>query len=331
VRILDQCRIGAVLTGDKRDLGDGPPVTALFIQNTNPLAVCPNLTKVRQGFLRDDLFVCVHEQFMTDTAAMADIVLPATTFLEHDDFYKGSGHTFLQVTRKVVEPLGEARSNHWVLCELAKRLGADHPGFRMTEWELMDATLKASGLPDAETLHRNHWHDCSLSFEAMHFLDGFGHADGKFRFKPDWTGMGMDGAHLPKLPDFAPINDNVDETYPFRLVTAPARQYLNTTFTETPGSQEREVRPTALIHPEDCARLGVAAGQRVRVGSRQASIVVHARPFDGLQSGVVVIESIWPNNAFEEGIGVNALVSDEPGPPKGGGTFHDTAVWLRPA
>jgi anaerobic selenocysteine-containing dehydrogenase len=101
VRILDQCRIGAVLTGDKRDLGDGPPVTALFIQNTNPLAVCPNLTKVRQGFLRDDLFVCVHEQFMTDTAAMADIVLPATTFLEHDDFYKGSGHTFLQVTRRL--------------------------------------------------------------------------------------------------------------------------------------------------------------------------------------------------------------------------------------
>jgi anaerobic selenocysteine-containing dehydrogenase len=262
---------------------------------------------------------------------MADIVLPATTFLEHDDFYKGSGHTFLQVTRKVVEPLGEARSNHWVLCELAKRLGADHPGFRMTEWELMDATLKASGLPDAETLHRGHWHDCSLSFESMHFLDGFGHPDGKFRFKPDWNGADMAGAGLPALPDYAPINDTVDDTYPFRLVTAPARQFLNTTFTETPGSQGREVRPTALIHPDDCARLGIAKDQRVRVGSRQAAIVVHARPFDGLQRGVVVIESIWPNGAFEEGLGVNALVSAEPGPPKGGGTFHDTAVWLRPA
>ncbi len=331
VRMLDQCRIGAVLTGDKRDLGDGPPVTALFIQNTNPMCVCPNLTKVREGFLRDDLFTCVHEQFMTDTAAMADIVLPATTFLEHDDIYKGSGHTFFQVTRKVVEPLGEARSNHWVLGELAKRLGIDHPGFRMTEWELIEATLKASGLPDAETLHRDHWHDCSLSFESMHFLDGFGHPDGKFHFKPDWNGVAMDGARLPALPDFAPINDIVDETYPFRLVTAPARQYLNTSFTETPTSQQREVRPTVLVHPADCARLGVAEGQRVRVGSRQASIVVHARPFDGLQPGVLVIESIWPNSAFEEGIGVNALVSDEPGPPKGGGTFHDTAAWLRPA
>jgi anaerobic selenocysteine-containing dehydrogenase len=330
-RILDQCRIGAVLTGDKRDLGDGPPVAALFIQNTNPMTVCPDTTKVRDGFRRDDLFVCVHEQFMTDTAAMADIVLPATTFLEHDDFYKGSGHTFLQVTRKVVEPFGEARSNHWVLCELARRLGADHPGFRMTEWELIDASLKASGLPDAGTLHRNHWHDCSLAFESMHFLDGFGHPDRKFRFKPDWQGMGAGGAGFPALPDFAPINDTVDATYPFRLVAAPARQFLNTTFTETPGSQAREGRPTVLVHSDDCAGLGISDGMRVRVGGRQASIVVHARTFDGLQPGVLVIESIWPNSAFEEGLGVNALVSAEAGPPKGGGTFHDTAVWLRPA
>ena len=143
--------------------------------------------------------------------------------------------------------------------------------------------------------------------------------------------MGMVGVGLPMLPDFAPINDTVDETYPFRLVAAPARQFLNTSFTETPGSQEREGRPTALIHPDDCQRLGIGAGERVRVGSRQASIVVRARPFDGLQRGVVVIESIWPNSAFEEGLGVNALVSAEAGPPKGGGTFHDTAVWLRPA
>src|SRR6202035_3558231 len=127
IRILDQSRIGPILAGDRRDLGDGPPVTALLIQNTNPMVVSHDSGRVRQGFRRDDLFVCVHEQFMTETAAMADIVLPATTFLEHDDIYTSSGHTHLQLARKVVEPQGEARTNHFVICELARRLGAKHP------------------------------------------------------------------------------------------------------------------------------------------------------------------------------------------------------------
>ena len=129
--MLDQSRIGPVLTGDKPDLGDGPPVTALFIQNTNPMVVAPESGLVHQGFRRDDLFVCVHEQFLTETAAMADIVLPATTFLEHDDIYTAGAHTFLQIGRAVVTPYAECRSNHGVQCALAKRLGAGHPGFDM--------------------------------------------------------------------------------------------------------------------------------------------------------------------------------------------------------
>ncbi|MEX2009484.1 MAG: molybdopterin-dependent oxidoreductase, partial [Dongiaceae bacterium] len=331
VRLLDQSRIGPILMGDRRDLGDGPPVTALFIQNTNPMVVCPDSTKVRAGFARDDLFVCVHEQFMTDTAAMADIVLPATTFLEHDDLYIAGGHTHLQIARKVVEPYAEARPNHWVICELAKRLGAEHPGFAMSEWQIIEATRAASGRPDAARIHAEHWHDCALPFEQAHFLDGFGFADGRFRFKPDWAAIGVDHASMPVLPDHCAIIDAADAEHPFRLVAAPARQFLNSTFTETPGSRDREGRPTVLVHPADCARLGIADGARVRLGNRLASIVVHARPFDGLQQGVLVVESIWPNGAFEEGIGVNALVSADPGPPKGGAVFHDTAVWLRPA
>ena len=187
VRIFDQSRIGPILCGEERDIGDGPPVAAMFIQNTNPMVVAPESLRVREGFSRDDLFVCVHEQFMTETAAMADIVLPATTFLEHDDVYIGGGHTFLSVTRKVIEPLAECRSNHEVICALAKRLGAIHPGFEMTTWEVIDTTLKASGLPDADTIHAAHWHDCALEFDRAHFLDGFATPDGKFHFKPDWS------------------------------------------------------------------------------------------------------------------------------------------------
>lgn len=331
VRILDQSRLGPVLAGDRRDLGDGPPVTAILIQNTNPAVVCPESAKVRAGFLRDDLFTCVHEQFMTDTAILADIVLPATTFLEHDDIYTASGHTFLQTARKVVEPTGEARPNHYVICELARRLGAEHPGFHMTEWELIDATLKMSGWPDADTLHAGHWHDCALDFESSHFLNGFAHPDGKFRFKPDWASIGPFHGELPALPDHVPIIDAADAEHPFRLVAAPARQFLNTSFTETPGSKAREGRPTVMVHPADCSRAGIVEGDRVRVGNRQGSIVVHARPFDGLQPGVIVIESIWPNGAFEEGIGVNTLISADAGRPNSGAVFHDTAVWLRRA
>ncbi|MDP6120581.1 MAG: molybdopterin oxidoreductase family protein [Rhodospirillales bacterium] len=331
VRMLDQSRIGPILCGEERDIGDGPPVAALFIQNTNPMTVAPESLRVREGFSRDDLFICVHEQFMTETAAMADIVLPATTFLEHEDIYIGGGHTFISVVRKVIEPLAKCRSNHEVICALAKRLGAEHPGFEMTAWEIVDATLKASGLPDAETVHQAHWHDCALPFDDAHFLSGFETSDKRFHFKADWARVGGNPGPMPILPDHVAIIDEVDAEHPFRLVAAPARNYLNSSFTETPTSRKKEGRPTVLVHPGDCADLDFADGDRVRIGNRLGSVVVHARPFDGLQRGVVVVESIWPNVAFEEGNGINTLVSADPGPPRGGAVFHDTAVWLRAA
>ena len=125
--------------------------------------------------------------------------------------------------------------------------------------------------------------------------------------------------------------DTADEEHPFRMVAAPARQFLNSSFTETPGSRAREGRPTVMIHPADGAKLAIAEGDRLRLGNRRGSIVLHARIFGGLQPGVVVVESIWPNGAFEEGIGVNALTSADAGPPKGGAVFHDTAIWIRKA
>jgi anaerobic selenocysteine-containing dehydrogenase len=292
--------------------------------------VCPESLKVRQGFARDDLFVCVHEQFMTETAAMADVVLPATTFLEHDDMYIASGHTFLQVTRKVIEPLGACRSNHEVICALARRLGAEHPGFEMSAWEIMDRTLKASGKPGAEALHGDHWLDCALPFETAHFLDGFPTPSGRFRFQADWASVGANHGDMPRLAGHYEVIDAPDAARPFRLVTAPARQYLNTSFTETPTSIAREARPTLLIHPDAAGRLGLADGALARVGNDLAEVVLHARLFDGLQPGVIVVESIWPSAAFRNGVGINALVSAEPGRPGGGAVFHDTAVWVRP-
>ncbi|MBP2310980.1 molybdopterin-containing oxidoreductase family protein [Azospirillum soli] len=330
VRGFDQARIGAVLTGE--DIKSGPPVTAMLIQNTNPAAICPDSARVRQGFLREDLFVAVHEQFMTDTARLADLVIPATTFLEHDDIYRGGGQMHILIGRKVIEPQHQARDNHWVISELARRVGAEHPGFGMTALEIIDAMLKASDLGDAATLTEQRWIDAQPDFETSHFLTGFAHPDGRFRFAPDWSELGPYGTDiLPSLPDHMLPAGRTDAEHPFRLVTAPARQFLNSSFTETVTSQRREGRPTALIHPDDAAALSLTDGTPVRVGNRQGSVVVHAKPFPGVQPGVVIVEGIWPNTAFVEGLGINTLTSPEPVPPAGGAAFHDTAVWLRAA
>jgi anaerobic selenocysteine-containing dehydrogenase len=330
-RILDQSRIGPVLTGDPRDLGNGPPVSALFVQNTNPMVVAPESRLVHRGFARSDLFVCVHEQFMTETAAMADIVLPATTFLEHDDIYLGGAHSYLQLGRAVLPPYAECRSNHDVICGLAERLGACHPGFAMSAVELIDRTLQLSALPDVASFPAGGRLDCCPPFTTGHFLDGFAHADKKFHFRADWQAIGPQYTKLPAFPDHVAAIDDGDPERPFRLVAAPARSFLNTTFNNTPSSIAREGRPTALVHPEVLARLQLGDGDRVRIGNRRGSLVVHARRFAGMQKRVVIVEGLWPNHAFEEGIGINLLTSADPGLPRGGAVFHDTSVWLRPA
>jgi anaerobic selenocysteine-containing dehydrogenase len=163
----------------------------------------------------------------------------------------------------------------------------------------------------------------------MHFLDGFDTTDGKFHFRADWQRFGGRWREMPALPDHFAVIDATTPERPFRLVTAPARTFLNSTFTETPSSIRRERRPTALMHADDCATLGIAEGDRVRLGNSRGEVVVHARAAAGQQQGVVVVEGIWPNHHFDTGIGINALTSAEPGWPNGGAAFHDTAVWIR--
>ena len=201
----------------------------------------------------------------------------------------------------------------------------------MSAWEIIDRTLAASGLPDAATIYNKGGHDHALPFERAHFLDGFGHADKRFHFRADWAAIGPNHAALPALPDHVAVIDRTDATHPFRMVAPPARSFLNTTFNNTPTGVAREGRPTVRVHPEDLAVLAVVDGARLRLGNTRGSVVLHARAFDGMQRGVVVVEGIWPNAAFEEGIGINALVSADAGLPNGGAVFHDTAVWVRAA
>ncbi len=211
---------------------------------------------------------------MTDTARLADLVLPATTFLEHDDLYQASGHTFLQAARALIAPLGECRANHDFIRQLAARLGVSHPAFQQDAWALVDQVLRESGQPDADSLYAAGWHDCTPGFARAHFLEGFGHADGRFRFAPDWAARGEGHASMPRYPDHQAVIDAASAERPFRLVAAPARHFLNSSFTETPSSRQLEGRPTAQLHPDAAARLGIADGELIRLGNAQASVLL---------------------------------------------------------
>ena len=335
IRFLDQSKIGRVLTGEADSLNGGPPVTALLIQNTNPANVAPEQRKVVAGLKRDDLFTCVHEQFMTDTAKLADIVLPATMFLEHDDFYPGGGHQHIGFGPKLIEPPGECRSNHEVICALAKRLGAEHRGFDMSPRELIDRTLKDSGWGGLEALEKVTWIDAQPPFDKAHYRDGFHWPDKKFRFKPDWirTPFANDGPRgpwrdMPQLPDHWTVTEEADHDHPFRLATSPARNFLNSSFTETPESLAREQRPTVMLHPLDAAEHDIADGDLVTLGNGRGQARLHARLFDGVQRGVLISEGIWPNSKFVDGQGINVLTGDDSTAPFGGAAFHDNRVWI---
>ena len=337
VRQLDQSRIGAVLTGDPDALRGGPPVAALLIQNTNPVSVAPDQDVVKRGFAREDLFTVVHEQVMTDTARMADIVLPATMFVEHDDLYQGGGQQHILLGPKLIDAPGDCRSNHDVICGLARRLGASHPAFEATPRELIDQTLRESGRGTLADLEAARWIDCQQPFEQAHFLDGFGWPDRKFRFRPDWAAASASvpdaaagAGSMPVFPDHWAVTEDGDAAYPLRLATSPARNFLNSSFTETPTALAKEERPTVLVHPEDAARHGVSQGMEVELRSPRGAVRLQARLFEGVRQGVLIAESIWPNSAYPDGRGINTLTGADAPAPLGGAAFHDNKVALRP-
>ena len=342
LRFLDQSKIGRILTGDAQALYGGPPVMAMLVQNTNPMNVTPEQRLVRKGFAREDLFVAVHEQFMTDTAKMADVVLPATTFLEHDDIYRGGGQQHVVLGPKLIEPLADARPNIFVINELAKRLGVgDLPGFDLDERTLINNMNANSDLPQFDELKEKRFVDLQPPFEDAHYINGFKWPDGKFRFRPDWTGspspnkppevMGLQGdfQSIPEFPDYWEVIETADAEHPFRMTTSPAHNFLNSTFAETPTSLAKEIRPELLIHPDDAAELGIENGERIEIGNHRGELVLHAVLRAGQKRGVVVSEGIFPNSTFERGEGINILIGAEPAAPYGGLAVHDTKIWIR--
>ena len=338
VRRLDQSRVGAMLTGEPEALKGGPPVKAMLVQNTNPLAVAPNQEKVRRGFAREDLFTCVHEQFMTDTARYADIVLPATMFLEHDDIYTAAATSTCNSRPRSIEPPEGCRSNHEVIVALARRLGAEHPAFAMTPREIIDWTLRESGCGDLARLEASAGSTCSRLSRNRISSTASALPDGKFRFKADWphAPVANDGMRGPWQRNAEPARPLGGQRGRRRRAPVQARDLAGAQFPQFELHRDADLAfaGTATRSARQSRRRGGAWARR---GRRRATRQ-RARPDAAARAALrgraargAVSEGIWPPSAFLDGWGINVLVGDDSVAPFGGVAFHDISVWARRA
>ena len=299
----------------------GPAIDALFVFNSNPVAVAPQSGKVVQGFAREDLFTVVLEHFQTDTADYADYILPATTQLEHWDVHTTYGHTDVLLNRPAIAPVGQARSNAEIFRNLAQRMGYTEACFK----------------DDDETLCRMAF-DARVSFDAL-LQDGFvspplpqaPFAQGGFAtpsgrcefFSERLATMGMDG-----LPDYLPNYEEatVGATYPLAMISPPARNFMNSTFVNVKSLRGIEGEPKIEIHADDAQARAIADGDMVRVfndrGQYHCKAEVSARARPGVVNGL----GVWWRKLGPKGTNVNELTHQRLTDMGRAPTFYDCAV-----
>ncbi len=324
-RTLNMIHLGRILT-EQND----PPVKGLFIYHSNPAATAPQQGKVIEGLRREDLFTVVHEQVATDTVDYADIVLPATTFLEHTDLYKSYGHCYLQYAAPAISPVGEAKSNREVFRLLAERFGFRDPFFSRSTDEIIEALLAPpsafrAGI-DLPLLKRKGFARLNVERAGNPFDTGFFTPTGKFEFYSE----SMKQAGLPPLPDYRPpTSSTVPGTAgrcPLVLMTPPAHHFLNSTFSNLESIQTLERGPSLWIHPEDAEDRGITDGDSLGVFNESGECFLAARVTRETRKGVVVAESVWWPKSMPGGNGINTLISDEETDMGGGPAFHYNPV-----
>lgn len=335
-RIVNMVQLAEALLGEL----PGPPVKALYVYNSNPAAVCPDQLRVRKGLLREDLFTVVHEQFLTDTTDYADIVLPATTQLEHFDIHGSYGHTYVQVNEPVIPPLAEAKCNTDVFRLLARRLGFEPEYFDVSDEELARQALQfapgGSGLcPDAfagitlERLREEGPLRLRLPTDFAPFAKGgFPTPSGKCEFYSErLERMGFD-----PLPTYTPpcedpqSNPELASKYPLQLISPPHPAFLNSTFVNIPALQRAAGEPTVKLHPRDAKSRGIGEGSMVRVFNDRGAFTARAEVTEAVAPGVAVAESIWWNRFSPGGCNCNATTPTGVTDLGGGATFFDNLV-----
>jgi anaerobic selenocysteine-containing dehydrogenase len=311
---------------------------ALFVYNSNPGAVAPEQERVRAGLQREDLFVVVHDLFRTDTVDFADIVLPATTTLEHYDLHKAYGHLYLSLSRPAIAPVGESKPNTEVFRLLAARMGLDHPSLRDTDEAMARQALRwdhphLAGI-DFERLEREGTVRLSVPDPYAPFARGqFPTPSGKCELRAE----GLAGLGLDPVPTYVPpregptSNPERASRYPLAFISPPAHHFLNSTFSAQPVFVRRESEPSLTIHPRDAAARGIVDGQPVRTFNDRGSFLATARVSEDARPGVVVGLSIWWAKMCPGGRNANAVTSQGLTDMGGGATFYDVLVDVRPA
>ena len=326
-RVINMIQLGRALT----DPDLAPSVKSLYVYSSNPAAVCPNQTLVLRGLAREDLFTVVHEQVMTDTAHYADLVLPATTSMEHADLYRSFGQFYLQYAEPVIPPQGQARSNWEVFAALARALGVATAHYAGGYDAVLSAAL-AGGEPHVrevtlERLKRERSVRLALPRPYMPFADGAPTPSGKVEF----VAAALAAQGLPALPTWTPLAEgparpDLTARFPLQCIVPPNRFFLNSSFSQSERLRRRQGTPTVMLASQDAARRGIGDGDAVLVESPRGAARFTARITDATRAGVAVIEGIWWHRFHPGGHGVNVLTDDRVADMGGGPAFHSNLV-----
>jgi anaerobic selenocysteine-containing dehydrogenase len=327
-RTINMSAIGDALLEAKN-----PPIRAIYVYNSNPVAVAPESAKVEAGFAREDLFCVVHEIFQTDTADYADIVLPATTQLEQLDIHGSYGHLYALANNPSIAPLGEAKPNTDVFRLLAARMGFSEPCFRDRDDDLVRQAFvkdhpRAAGI-DWDTLKAAGFQRLAVPATYAPFADGnFPTPSGKCEFYSETL---THEGHDP-LPTFVPPRESVDSNpalakrYPLAFISPPARNFLNSSFANLPSFVAEEKTPRLDLNPDDAASRAIVTGDRVRIFNDRGSFTATACVTDRARSGVVVSPSIWWKKLSPDGANANNVTSQALTDFGRAATFYDCLV-----
>ena len=324
-RSINMVEIGQAL------LAADPPIEALIVYNANPLAVAPDSEQVVRGFAREDLFTVVIEQFRTDTADYADVVLPATTQLEHFDVHKSYGHWYVLANHPAIAPVGEARPNADIFRELAARMGFTDAPLQASDLEIardaMDWSHPAAGGARLEEVLERGW--IRMQHPPAPFAaGGFPTPSGRCEF---WSER-LARQGLDPLPDYLPPYESAQSDpvlaarYPLALISPPARHFLNSSFANIASLVAIEREPRCEIHPRDAAARGIADGDQVAIFNDRGRFLVRARVSDRIREGVVLAWGLWWPRTVEGGRNVNAVTPTALTDLGRGPTFYDCLV-----